>query len=77
MIGGSGYNSSTDTCLHFALDKAATIDKIEVRWPSRLKEEFLNVPLDAIYEIKEEHGLRKLMSLPVPSRQPAPGEGAR
>jgi len=73
--GGGGYNSSNDTRLHFGLGHSATIDKIEVRWPSKLKEEFLNVPADAIYEINEEQGLKKLMSLP--SKQPPAGEGAR
>jgi enediyne biosynthesis protein E4 len=66
--GGGGYNSSNDTRLHFGLGQAAMIDKIEVRWPSGIKQEFANVPADAIYEINEEQGLRKLMPLPAPSK---------
>ena len=66
--GGGGYNSSNDTRLHFGLGQAATMNKIEVRWPSGLKQEFLNVAADAIYEINEEQGLRKLMTLPAPSK---------
>ena len=62
--GGGGYNSSNDTRLHFGLRRSSTMDKIEVRWPSGLKQEFLNVPADAIYEINEEQGLRKLTPLP-------------
>ncbi len=58
--GGGGYNSSNDTRLHFGLGKSATMRKIEVRWPSGSKQEFLNVPADCIYEIDEERGLRKL-----------------
>ena len=65
--GGGGYNSSNDTRLHFGLGQAATMDKIEVRWPSGLKQEFQNVPADAIYEINEERGLRKLKALLAPS----------
>ena len=61
--GGGGYNSSNDTRLHFGLGEAATISKVEVRWPSGRKQEFLNVAADAIYEINEELGLRKLMGL--------------
>lgn len=66
--GGGGYNSSNDTRLHFGLGQAATMNKIEVRWPSGLKQEFQNVPGDAIYEIDEERGLRKLAPLPAPSK---------
>ena len=66
--GGGGYNSSNDTRLHFGLGQATAIDKIAVRWPSGLKEEFLNIPADAIYEIREEHGLKKLLPLPAPSK---------
>jgi hypothetical protein len=66
--GGGGYNSSNDTRLHFGLGPAAAMNKIEVRWPSGLKQEFLNVAADAIYEINEELGLRKLMNLPAPAK---------
>lgn len=66
--GGGGYNSSNDTRLHFGLGHSATMNKVEVRWPSGLKQDFQNVSADAIYEINEEHGLRKLMSLPPPAK---------
>lgn len=62
--GGGGYNSSNDVRLHFGLGQAATINKIEVRWPSGSRQEFLSIPADAIYEINEEKGLSKLMPLP-------------
>lgn len=66
--GGGGYNSSNDTRLHFGLGQAATMDRIEVRWPSGLKQEFQNVSADTIYEINEEQGLRKLTPLLAPSK---------
>jgi hypothetical protein len=66
--GGGGYNSSNDTRLHFGLGPSATMNRIEVRWPSGAKQEFRNVAADAIYEIHEQMGLRKLMSLPAPSK---------
>ena len=65
--GGGGYNSSNDSRLHFGLGPAATIDTIEVSWPSGSKQKFLDVPADAIYQIDEERGLKKLMPLPAPS----------
>jgi len=66
--GGGGYNSSNDTRLHFGLGQAAVMNRIEVRWPSGVKQEFHGVAADAIYEIDEERGLRKLTSLPAPSK---------
>ena len=42
--------------------------KIEVRWPSGQKQEFQNIPADALYEIDEERGLHKLMPLPALSK---------
>jgi hypothetical protein len=66
--GGGGYNSSNDTRLHFGLGQAAAIDKIEVRWPSGLKQEFLNVPADAIYEINEGQALKKMKQFEAQSK---------
>ncbi len=64
--GGGGYNSSNDTRLHFGLGRAATIDKVAVRWPGGAMQTFQNVSADAIYEINEEQGLKKLKNLPLP-----------
>ena len=71
--GGGGYNSSSDTRLHFGLGKTATMSKIEVRWPSGLSQELQRVPADAIYEVTEGQGIRKLMDLPEPSSQQPTG----
>ena len=66
--GGGGYNSSNDTRLHFGLGQAATMNKIEVRWPSGMKQDFQNISADAVYEINEERGLKKLAPLPAPAK---------
>ncbi|MGA8086807.1 MAG: CRTAC1 family protein [Terracidiphilus sp.] len=66
--GGGGYNSSNDTRLHFGLGQSAIMNKVEVTWPSGVKQKFQNIPADAIYEIHEEQGLRKLAPLPVPPK---------
>jgi enediyne biosynthesis protein E4 len=58
--GGGSYNSTNDAHLHFGLGRDATMSKIEVRWPSGLDQEFVNVPADAIYEIQESHQIRKI-----------------
>jgi enediyne biosynthesis protein E4 len=62
--GGGSYNSSSDTRLHFGLGTEVMINKIEVFWPSGLRQEFNGVPGDAIYEIKEGEPIRKTAQLP-------------
>ena len=64
--GGGSYNSSDDTRLHFGLGNDAVMDKVEISWPSGLKQEFTNVAADAIYEIKEGQAMRKVSTLPAP-----------
>jgi len=63
---GGSYNSTSDTRLHFGLGRAAMMNKIEVFWPSGLKQEFNEIQADAIYEVKEGEPLRKTAQLPVP-----------
>lgn len=64
--GGSSYNSCNDSRLHFGLGANTVISKVEVRWPSGTQQKFENVPSDAIYEIHEEHGIQRIISLPAP-----------
>jgi enediyne biosynthesis protein E4 len=65
--GGGGYNSSNDTRLHFGLGAAAVMSRVEVRWPSGLRQDFQNVPADAIYEIDEGQGIHRLTGFRPPS----------
>lgn len=64
---GGSYNSSNDTRLHFGLGKAAFMSQVEVRWPSGVKQEFRDVPADALYEIDEGHEIRRALSFRPPS----------
>lgn len=50
---GGSYNSTNDPRLHFGLSTDAVIKKIQVQWPSGLKQEFGELASDAIYEITE------------------------
>ena len=61
---GGSYNSTNDTRLHFGLGSEATISKIEVLWPSGLRQEFSEIQADAIYEIKEGEPIRRTTQLP-------------
>jgi hypothetical protein len=62
--GGGSYNSTDDTRLHFGLGSEGTINRIEVLWPSGLRQEFSRIQADAIYEIKEGEPIRKTAPLP-------------
>jgi hypothetical protein len=61
---GGSYNSTNDVRLHFGLGGEAIINKVEVQWPSGLRQEFSEVGADAIYEIKEGEPIRKTAQLP-------------
>jgi hypothetical protein len=61
---GGSYNSTNDTRLHFGLGGEVTMNKIEVFWPSGLRQEFSEIQADAIYEIKEGEPIRKTTQLP-------------
>ena len=61
---GGSYNSSNDTRLHFGLGSEPMINRIEVLWPSGLRQEFSEIQADAIYEIKEGEPIRKTTPLP-------------
>jgi hypothetical protein len=65
--GGGSYNSSSDSRLHFGLGYDATMEKVEVRWPSGMTQEFRSVSGDSIYEIKEGQEIKKIATLPSPT----------
>jgi hypothetical protein len=48
-----GYNSSSDKRVHFGLGSATVLDKIELAWPSGIKQVLTNVNADQILEITE------------------------
>ena len=65
--GGGGYNSSSDTRLHFGLGRSAVMSSVEVQWPSGLRQTFQNLPADAIYELHEGEGIHKMAEFQVPT----------
>jgi hypothetical protein len=48
-----GYNSSSDKRVHFGLGPDAVIKRIELRWPSGIKQVLTNVKADQILTVKE------------------------
>jgi enediyne biosynthesis protein E4 len=61
---GGSYNSTNDPRLHFGLGSEATMTKVEILWPSGLRQEFSGLAADAIYEIQEGEPMRKTAQLP-------------
>ena len=50
----SSYESSSDKRVHFGLGPSATINKIEIRWPSGIKQILSNVKADQFLTVTEE-----------------------
>ncbi len=48
-----GYSSSSDKRVHFGLGKAATIDRIDLSWPTGVKQSLVNVKADQVLTIVE------------------------
>jgi enediyne biosynthesis protein E4 len=53
---GSSFNSSNDLRVHFGLGSAASVDWVEVRWPSGLTERFEGLAADGVRTVKEGSG---------------------
>ena len=54
---GGSYLSQGDLRVHFGLGSAATIDSVEVRWPSGRVEALGHVAVDRIYQVQEGSGV--------------------
>jgi enediyne biosynthesis protein E4 len=48
-----GYNSSSDKRVHFGLGDATVIDKIELAWPTGVKQALTNVKVDQVLTVRE------------------------
>jgi hypothetical protein len=56
---GSSYISQNDLRLHFGLDDATAVEKVEVQWPEGLKEVFKDLPARRQHTLLEGSGERK------------------
>ncbi len=53
LSGGMGFSSQNQRRLHFGLGKSSKVDKIEILWPSGIKQEVLNPTIGKVNEIIE------------------------
>ncbi len=51
--GGNGFASQSSRHLHFGLGQAERVDKLEVAWPSGLRQSFEKVAADRLYRLVE------------------------
>jgi hypothetical protein len=54
--------------MHFGLGRDTVMKRIQIQWPSGLKEELKNVPGDAIYTLIEGEGIKETIKLPPPGK---------
>jgi hypothetical protein len=57
VMSGASYYSQSDLRLHFGLGRAATVDAVEVNWPSGTKDTFQKLPADHLFVIEETKGI--------------------
>ena len=51
--GGNGFASQSTYRVHFGLAQRSTIDRLEIRWPSGVRQVVEKLPADQIYRIVE------------------------
>jgi hypothetical protein len=56
---GSSYLSQNDLRLHFGMGVHATVDKVEIFWPSGKKDTLSSLPADSIYTVVEGEGVQQ------------------
>jgi enediyne biosynthesis protein E4 len=63
---GSSYLSQSDTRVHFGLDRADAVERLEVHWPGGATEVFTNVAANQILTIRQGNGIvaRKPLNRP-------------
>lgn len=62
---GGSYLSQNDFRLHFGLGEAAKVDRIEVRWPSGLREYFADIKANQVFVMEEGKGIKASASVGV------------
>jgi hypothetical protein len=57
VMSGSGYYSQSDLRLHFGLGRGASAERVELAWPSGLKETYADLPANRFFVIAETKGI--------------------
>ncbi len=70
-----GYNSSSDKRVHFGLGNATVVDRIELAWPTGVKQVLRNVAADQILTVVENGLPQNAGSSKLNSREPSARTG--
>lgn len=62
--GGNGFAGQSSMRVHFGLGETRDIDRVEIRWPSGLKQQLEKLECDHIYKVIEGHSQVLLKSTP-------------
>jgi len=57
VLSGGSYSSSNDPRVHFGLGDAATVEKVEIRWPSGAVEKVSLPAVDRFFTVEEGKGI--------------------
>jgi hypothetical protein len=57
VMSGSSYYSQNDLRLHFGLGKAKKVESVEISWPSGLKENLKDLPVNQLVIVQETKGI--------------------
>ncbi len=60
---GGSYFSQNDLRMHFGLDQAAKVDKVEIRWLSGQVDELKDLEVNRLYVIQEGGKVLKVETL--------------
>lgn len=58
VFSGASYGSSSDQRVHFGLGSATKVDKVEIQWPSGVKQEISLPAIDRIVTVLEGKGVQ-------------------
>ena len=59
--GGNGFGAQSTARVHFGLGASSTIDRVEIRWPSGLKQVLEKLSADHIYKVQEGKAKTELL----------------
>jgi enediyne biosynthesis protein E4 len=63
VMSGGSFASHSDLRLHFGLQTAARVDKIEILWTGGRSESFENLPINTVLTIREGKGVLRPNSM--------------
>jgi hypothetical protein len=53
VLGGGSYAGESDHRIHFGLEQATIVDKLEIRWPSGTVQTLENISANQILKVQE------------------------